>query len=109
MDSTLGRSTFSEQSQFSSGMPIGDPPHIAAAGDSRDSDGLPARIAAVVAENGELRAELEQVRAEKARMAEILSRLAEVVGSKSPDRLMHDVRNILNERELYRALADSVM
>ena len=42
-------------------------------------------------------------------MAEILSRLAEVLGSKSPDKLVHDVRNVLNERELYRTLADSVM
>jgi hypothetical protein len=56
-----------------------------------------------------LRAELESVRADRARMAEILARLTEVLGSKSADRLVHDVRNVLNERELYRALADSSM
>ena len=67
------------------------------------------QMASILAENRELRAELEALRAEKARMADILSRLAEVLGSKSTDRLVHDVRNVLNERELYRALADSAM
>jgi hypothetical protein len=70
---------------------------------------LHGHVASIVAENRELRAELDGLRAERARMAEILTRLAEVLGSKSPDRLVHDVRNVLNERELYRALADTHM
>ena len=52
---------------------------------------------------------METLKADRARMAEILSRLTEVLGSNSPDRLVHDVRNVLNERELYRTLADTIM
>jgi hypothetical protein len=77
--------------------------------DTADSTPLQGQFAGLLAENQELRAQLEQVRSERARMADILNRLAEVLGSKSPDKLVHDVRNVLNERELYRALADTVM
>ena len=73
-----------------------------------DDGGIPPRMAALIAENHELRAEIERLRAERTRMADIQSRLMEVLGCKSPDRLVHDVRNVLNERELYRALADSL-
>ena len=69
---------------------------------------LPAQLALILAENHELRAEVERLRAERARMCEIQNRLMEAVGCKSPDRLVHDVRNVLNERELYRALADTI-
>jgi hypothetical protein len=69
---------------------------------------LPSHIASIVAENHELRAEVERLRAERARMADIQTRLMEAVGCKSPERLVHDVRNVLNERELYRALADTI-
>ena len=70
--------------------------------------GLPAQLAAVIAENHELRAEIERLRSERARMVDIQNRLMEAIGTKSPDRLVHDVRNVLNERELYRALADTI-
>jgi len=66
-------------------------------------------MSSILAENRELRAEVETLKADRARMAEILSRLTEVLGSKSADRLVHDVRNVLNERELYRTLADTIM
>ena len=69
---------------------------------------LPAHLALIQAENHELRAEVERLRAERARMCDIQNRLMEAVGCKSPDRLVHDVRNVLNERELYRALADTI-
>ena len=77
--------------------------------DANDANQLQARIAAILAENQDLRAQLDQLRAERSRMSDILNRLAEVLGSKSADKLVHDVRNVLNERELYRALADSAM
>ena len=67
---------------------------------------LPALIAALLAENQELRAELECFKAERAHTADILNRLMAVLSTPSPERLVHDVRNVLNERELYRALAD---
>jgi hypothetical protein len=70
---------------------------------------LQAQLSSIMAENKELRAQLEQLRADRTRIAEILNRLTEVVGSKSPDNLVHDIRNVLNERALYRALAEPVM
>jgi hypothetical protein len=73
-----------------------------------DCSQLPAQMATVIAENHELRAELERLRSERTRMVEIQNRLMEAIGCKSPDRLVHDVRNVLNERELYRALADTI-
>ena len=75
----------------------------------RDTSGqIPAHLAAIQAENHELRAEAERLRAERSKMAEILNRLMDALGTKSPERLVHDVRNVLNERELYRALADTI-
>ena len=105
MESTLG-GPFTPQGQFE---PAVKPPSGRDIGEQNEPNQLQARIAAIMGENQELRAQLEQLRAEKARMSDILNRLAEVLGSKSPDKLVHDVRNVLNERELYRALADSQM
>ena len=79
------------------------------AGDANGVLPLAAQMAALIAENKELRAEVERLRAERARLAELQGRVMEVLGCKSPDRLVHDLRNVLNERELYRALADAVM
>ena len=104
MESTLdGRFTRHDLSSAQAGGTSGR------AGDEVDSGHLQGRLASILAENRELRADLEAVRAEKAQMAEVLAKLVEVIGSKSADRLVHDVRNVLNERELYRALADSAM
>ena len=63
-----------------------------------------ARISSLSAENHELRAELEQLRAERNRLAETQRRIMELLHVQSPDKLVHDLRNILNERELLRAL-----
>jgi hypothetical protein len=71
-------------------------------------DGLPRQIASIVAENHELRAEVDRLRADRARMLDVQNRLMDVLGCKAPERLVHDVRNVLNERELYRALADTI-
>lgn len=70
---------------------------------------LQSLVTSLMAENRELRAELDQMRAERTAMSEVQSRLLEALGSRSPERLVHDLRNVLNERELYRALADSLM
>jgi hypothetical protein len=68
---------------------------------------LTAQINALLAENRELRAEIERLKAERARTTDTLNRLMEALGTSSVERLVHDVRNVLNERELYRALADA--
>jgi hypothetical protein len=103
---TLGP-TFTAQGHPNPGCPGEDARgHIS---NDAESSPMAAHLSSIVAENRELRAQIEQLRAERAKMSEILSRLTEVLGSKSIDKLVHDVRNVLNERELYRALADSAM
>jgi hypothetical protein len=49
-------------------------------------------------EIAELRAELERLRAKHAEMMELL-------GCSDPDKLIHDLRNVLNEMQLLRLLA----
>src|SRR5215469_6522701 len=63
-----------------------------------------AHIANLTAENRELRADLEQLRSERNRLAETQRRIMELLNVPSADRLLHDIRNVLNERELLRAL-----
>lgn len=58
--------------------------------------------------NHELRAEVERLRGERDRMADVQNRIMELLGTRSPDRILHDLRNVLNERELYKALADTI-
>ena len=77
------------------------------AGPSDNAGLLPSQIAAIMAENHELRGGRAVAR-RAARMSDIQTRLMDAIGCKSPERLVHDVRNVLNERELYRALADTI-
>ncbi len=60
----------------------------------------------ILAENRELAAEVLRLRAERDRANEQLSRIMDVLGCKSSDRIVHDIRNVMNERELFRSLAD---
>lgn len=108
LESTLGGTAFTPQRHLGpdpSGNEIGRGSNI----EHESSTQLNARLSSVMAENQELRAQLDQMRADRDRMAEVLNRLTAVLGSKTPDNLVHDIRNVLNERELYRALADPVM
>jgi hypothetical protein len=57
-------------------------------------------------ENGSLETELTQLRAAYARLLERQARIMELIGSKDAEHLVHDIRGVLNERELLRALAD---
>ena len=67
----------------------------------------PPALASLQAANRQLQADLEQVKADRDRLFDIQRRLMEVLGTPSPDRLVHDLRNVLNERELFKALADA--
>lgn len=69
----------------------------------------PAAVAYRSAEIRDLRAEVERLRAERDRLLETQRRVLELIGSDRPERLVHDLRNVLNERALYRALAETVM
>ncbi|HWE04407.1 MAG TPA: hypothetical protein VG326_18530 [Tepidisphaeraceae bacterium] len=50
-------------------------------------------------------AELEKLRAERDVLLDRQSSIMELVGSTKPERILHDIRNILNERILLRTLA----
>jgi hypothetical protein len=66
-------------------------------------------LAYVTAEIRDLRAEVERLRAERDRLLEVQSEVLGLLGTDRPDRLLHDLRNVLHERALYRALAETVM
>jgi hypothetical protein len=48
----------------------------------------------------------EELRAEVTRLRDRERQIAELLNSKSPDRLLHDLRNLLNEVQLLRILAE---
>ena len=80
------------QAETSSAAPETPPPHL---------------IATIMAEAVELRAQMEQLRAERHRLLETQQRVMELLGTGSPERILHDLRNLLNERNLFKALADA--
>lgn len=65
-------------------------------------------IAYTQAENRELRAEVDRLRADRDRLAGIHQQILDLLGTHNPDRLLHDLRNLLNERALFKALADTL-
>ena len=74
-------------------------------GADHPSDG-PARAAFETAEIRDLRVELDRLRAERERLLDTQRRVMELLHTLSPEKILHDLRNVLNERELYRALAE---
>lgn len=52
--------------------------------------------------------EIERLRGEVSRLVERQTRMMELLGTTSPEKLLHDLRNLLNERELFKALADQL-
>ena len=67
---------------------------------------VPAQIAAQAASLHELRSELNQLRAERDRLSDRQRQIAELLKSANPDKIVHDLRNVLNELTLYKALVD---
>jgi catechol 2,3-dioxygenase-like lactoylglutathione lyase family enzyme len=67
-----------------------------------------AHVTVLVARNRELQAELDRVRADRNRLAETQTRVMELLHVSSPDKLLHDIRNVLNERELLKALVGDI-
>jgi len=82
-------------------------PPGASAGDLPAEPSLAGTVTALRAEVHQLRADLDQARAERNRMQDIQKRLMELLGSAAPERIVHDVRNVMNERELFKALAET--
>src|SRR5439155_25382832 len=67
---------------------------------------VPAQIAAQAATLHELRAEVSQLRAERDRLADRQRQIAELLKSTHPEKVVHDLRNVLNELTLYKALLE---
>jgi hypothetical protein len=55
----------------------------------------------------EIDAENRRLRAEVQRLADEQRELMQLLDCKSPDRLAHDLRNVLNELNLYRTLMEN--
>lgn len=75
-------------------------------GMGREVQATPAQITGLQAELMQLRGELEQLRGDRARLLDRQRRMMELIGTKHPEHLVHDMRNVLNERELLRTLVD---
>lgn len=73
--------------------------------DAQHSSSTP-QLMSALAENRELRAEMEQMRADRGRMLDRQKQIMELLGTNNPERLIHDLRNLLNERALLRALSE---
>lgn len=68
---------------------------------------IPAQLATHVAQIHELRAEIERVRAERDRLADRQRQIAELLKCANVDKVVHDLRNLLNEVQLYKMLLDT--
>ena len=83
------------------------PPSLTSAGEVREAPPPPfAEIVSRAAANQEMQAELERLRAERKQLLDRQGRIMELLGTTAPEKLVHDLRNLLNERELFKALAD---
>jgi hypothetical protein len=67
---------------------------------------IPAQMATQAAQLHELRGEAERLRVERDRLLDRQRQIAELLNSASPEKIVHDLRNVLNELELYKTLAD---
>ena len=68
---------------------------------------MPAHLATQLAQINELRAEAERLRSERDRLLERQRQVAELLRSANPDKIVHDLRNVLNELQLYKLLAET--
>ena len=68
---------------------------------------IPAQLASQAAQLHELRAETECLRAERDRLADRQRQIAELLRSANPEKIMHDLRNVLNELQLYKMLVET--
>jgi hypothetical protein len=75
-------------------------------GDPGTDDFPTVSVAALMVENAGLRSELASVHLERTKLAETQQRIMELLHVDSPDRLVHDIRNVLNERSLLKALIE---
>ena len=60
-----------------------------------------------LAQQRELREQFEQLRAERDRLLERQRQIAELLHSPNPEKILHDLRNLLNEVQLYKMLVET--
>ena len=68
---------------------------------------IPAQLATQAAQLHELRAEAERLRADRDRLLDRQRQVAELLRSTNPEKIVHDLRNLLNEVQLYKMLAET--
>ena len=83
---------------------LGHLPPLTCADHPSDRGG--ARAAFETAEIRDLRIELDRLRAERDKLLETQRRIMDLLKSRAPEKILHDLRNVLNERDLYRAVAN---
>jgi hypothetical protein len=66
------------------------------------------QIKALSDENERLSADLRQLHQERERFGKIQAEMVTLLKAKSPDRILHDLRNVLNELTLLKAIAGDV-
>jgi hypothetical protein len=66
------------------------------------------RITSLMCENQELRSQVEQLRSERTRLLDTQRRMMDLMGTTVPEKVVHDLRNVLNERDLLKALVDQI-
>jgi hypothetical protein len=64
------------------------------------------QIVAAQAEVDQLRAELKQLRDKQALLLEQQKTIMELIGCVKSEKIVHDIRNVLNERNLLRTLTE---
>lgn len=67
-----------------------------------------AQVTLALAENRDLKGQVEQLRAERARWMETQRRMMDLLHTAAPEKLVHDLRNLLNERDLLKTLVDQM-
>ena len=97
------RTQHTDQTTPAVATPGVSPAGLLAALESR-LDVPPSRLARHSAELHALRAELDRTRAERDRLREQQRQLAELLESANPEKIVHDLRGVLNELQLLRTL-----
>jgi hypothetical protein len=101
----MANSQTSVKSEARLDPPVGVQPGLRGTFDA-PSD-IPAQLAAQAAQLHELRAEAERLRAERDRLLDRQRQVAELLRCTNAEKIVHDLRNVLNELQLYKMLAET--
>ena len=74
--------------------------------DGRPDSSHASQTASAQPELDQLRSEMQQLRGEREMLLERQRRIMELIGTTHAEELLHDLRNVLNERNLLRTLTE---